>query len=124
VKIERQKDQGESPFYKLMIPFSPVSALPSSGRADLNRLNNARAEGRAIVNGFAAQIKQFSRQAATATLDPLQQSLVGTTLAQIELALQQAIDGTLTDVNLLQLLTDVASTLIVPTTTTTMRYVK
>jgi hypothetical protein len=99
-------------------------AVPQGlNRAELARVNVARAESRAIVDGFSARIKTLARQApATGTLDATQQALVNQILLQIDSLLAQAIAGTLTDTSLLQLLTDIASTLIVPTTTTTYVY--
>jgi hypothetical protein len=93
---------------------SLATALPSSSIADSSRLNNARAESRAILNEFSARVVTLSRQATTAVLDPLQQNLVTAVLAQVESLLADAAAGTLSDVALLQTLVDVASTVIVP----------
>jgi hypothetical protein len=106
------------PFYNQFSLHSTASAVPQTlNRAELARVASVRAESRAIVAGFSARITALARQ-ATPTLDATQIALIDQILKEVEKLLAQAVAGTLTDLALLQLLVDIAST-IVPSTTTT-----
>jgi hypothetical protein len=120
--VAQNSNQSDTSFPFLI--HATASAVPQGlNRAELARVNSARAESRAVVEGFSARIRALSRQTTTPTLDANQVGLVNQILLEVEKLLDQAAAGTLTDVSLLQLLTDIASTLIVPTVTTTTPYV-
>jgi hypothetical protein len=120
VKVFRLKSQIKVTFVFLFHSIRIASAAPQSlNRAELARVNAARAQSRQIVEGFSDRITELSRQAATPVFNTLQIQLLDRIIKEAEAQLALAIAGAVPDLALLNLLTDIASTLIVPITTTT-----
>jgi hypothetical protein len=102
----------KSILFSIFISSFTVTAKPAENGYENSRL--ASAEARIVVNDFNDRISSLSRQATELTAD--QQLLVLTNLQNVNLLLQQSLNGTLNNIKAVQFLVSFASITVPPGT--------